>query len=176
MDLTNDSKKYDYFAYGSNLDVQAMKQWWQNKGENPDEYEPVVLYPAVLNGYRLSFNYYSKGGWNAGAANIMRSNGDQVYGLLMHIDEKERDILRTKEGVPGGAYYELSVPVFSFPGEEHYHKALTYKVMADREEQELQLPASDYMKILLEAAERYMFPRDYRAYLRSIPTLTPRLS
>ena len=56
MDLTDDSKKYYYFAYGSNLDVDAVKRWWQSKGENPDEYGPVVLYPGMLPDYRLSFN------------------------------------------------------------------------------------------------------------------------
>lgn len=153
-----------YFAYGSNMDKDDIDSWCDNHG-----YPRIVINkitPVVLNGYKLIFNYYShsRGG---GAANIVKSSNDCVYGLLMEIDNRDKDTISTKEGAPD-YYHEIKVDVVTFNG-EIFSDVLTYQTIKEKEKREIQLPTKYYMDLIINNAKKYNFPEEYLRYLNSIP-------
>jgi cation transport regulator ChaC len=79
-----------YFAYGSNLDQDAMRRvvggWKEVK-------------PAVLKGYRLVFNVYSVS-WRGGVANVVEDSAGTVYGAAYLIEEEQLSRLDRHLGVP----------------------------------------------------------------------------
>ena len=79
-----------YFAYGSNLDQDAMKRrikYWHD------------LKPAILRGFKLVFDHYSSS-WGGGVADVVESEGDIVYGGAYLLDESQLQTLDRYEGVP----------------------------------------------------------------------------
>ena len=121
--------------------------------------------PAKLDGYRLCFNYFSTSR-NGGTANIMESDEDHVFGLLIEMEEHDLETIRTKEGYPN-FYTEISVDVQRLDGTV-IQDVKTYKVVKSREEPSHQPPTSDYLSLIIRSAIRYDFPTDYVEYLQSI--------
>ena len=156
---------YFYFAYGSNMDKQDLDAWSQDKGL------PEITFgdasPARLAGYRLCFNYFSTGR-GAGAANIMKSDGDSVYGLLVKIGDSELEIIRKKEGHPR-YYYEICVDIETLDGTV-VKDVKTYKVVKDREKPDHQPPTRYYLQLIIKNARKHGFPSNYLAFLESIRT------
>lgn len=62
-----------YFAYGSNLN----KEWMENRCP-----ETIPLGPAKLKDYKLGFRFPSTSWPGGGAADIISSPGDVVFGRL----------------------------------------------------------------------------------------------
>lgn len=154
-----------YFAYGSNMDKGDLDKWCNCKGYPPITFLGVSR--AKLSGYKLSFNYYSfsrKGG----AANIMRSEKDCVYGLLIEMENGDLDTIRKKEGYP--CYYdEICVGVKTFDG-TLYRDVKTYKVVKSKEKSDHQPPTKDYMELIIRNAGEWSFPSKYIKRLKSIKT------
>lgn len=79
-----------YFAYGSNLDQDAMRRvvggWREVK-------------PAVLRGFRLVFNVYSVS-WKGGVANVVEDSSGVVYGAAYQLEEEQLSRLDKHLGVP----------------------------------------------------------------------------
>lgn len=84
-----------YFAYGSNLSIKQMKKRCP---------ECRLLGKAVLDGYRwiISTNGY---------ASIVRSEKDQVHGLIYELSASDEEKLDGYEGVAQGAYRKENIPV-----------------------------------------------------------------
>lgn len=77
-----------YFAYGSNLHVTQMANRC-----------PVSIFKGkgVLSGYRWQIN-------ERGVANVVRSSGDSVEGLIYLVNRKDERSLDRSEGVARGFY------------------------------------------------------------------------
>lgn len=162
----SEEKMIRYFAYGSNMDKEDLDRWCASRGF------PVVkflsVFPAELDGYRLCFNYFSASR-NGGAANLMESDEDHVFGLLIEIEERHLETIRTKEGYPN-FYAEISVDVQRLDGTV-VQDVITYKVVKSREEPSHQSPTRDYLSLIIRSAIRYELPTDYVNYLQSIKTI-----
>ncbi|HCJ66583.1 MAG TPA: hypothetical protein DHV62_04475 [Elusimicrobia bacterium] len=160
-----------YFAYGSNMDKEDLDKWCENRRLPKIEF--LSISPAKLNGYKLCFNYFSSSR-NAGAANIMESRNDCVYGLLLEIKDSDIEVIRRKEGYsrdPSKCYYdEISVNVEKFDG-ALIRNVKIYKVVKHREKPEHQLPTRYYMQLIIRNAKKYNFPKDYIQFLKSIKTI-----
>ena len=79
-----------YFAYGSNLDASHMQYRCPNAG---------VPNPGCLKGFRLDFTRYSPK-WSCGVADVVESEGGEVWGLVYEITKSDRDALDMYEGHP----------------------------------------------------------------------------
>ncbi len=77
-----------YFAYGSNLWQKQMKD------RCPDH---RVIGKGILKGYRWIIS-------TRGYANIVKSDSDEVYGVIYEITDSDEKTLDIKEGVKSGAY------------------------------------------------------------------------
>lgn len=86
-------KYLDYFAYGSNLNLQRLRN------RTPS---CVALGVAKLTGYRLCFHKRSPDG--SGKCNILHTGvrADRVYGVLYRLEAREKPLLDNAEGVGGG--------------------------------------------------------------------------
>ena len=155
----------NYFAYGSNMDEEDFEKRCNKKGWRMVKFQNRRV--AKLNGYKLTFNYYSPSR-KAGAANIMESKKDCAYGLLIEIEESNLETIRKKEGYPN-YYDEISVDVETFDGTPS-QDVKTYKVVKSREEHNHQPPTEEYMQLIIKNAKKYGFPKEYIEYLESFPT------
>lgn len=156
-------KTFNYFAYGSNMDKNDLDKWCKKKSNSKIEF--LDIRPAILEDYKLCFNYFSISR-NCGTANIMRKEESKVYGLLIKIDEKDKKKIREKEGHPNH-YFEIPVNVKTFEN-DIIKDVLTYKVVKEREKSEHQPPSKYYMSLIILNAEKYEFPAEYKKYLRSL--------
>lgn len=154
-----------YFAYGSNMDKGDLDKWCKKHGQPKFEY--LCVSPTKLCGYKLSFNYFSYSR-HAGAANIVRSDNDCVYGLLIGLEADDLDIIRQKEGFPN-YYSEIYVDVEKFDG-TIVQKVKTYKAVKKREKSIYQPPKKYYLNLIIKNAEKYSFPNEYVEFLKLLET------
>lgn len=159
-----------YFAYGSNMDLEDFSAWCKKK--NCVSPKLSDRKPVLLRGYRLQFNYYSDGR-GAGAANIMEGdNKDVVYGLLCEISNKERSVIRRKEGWKegnSGCYQEIDIKVETFNG-QIFSDVLTYKVNSSYEKPNHIPPTKDYLNLIISNSSKFGFPSEYIGFLKSVVT------
>ncbi|EHQ07082.1 gamma-glutamylcyclotransferase family protein [Leptonema illini] len=156
-----------YFAYGSNMDMADLSRWCKDKGHDLSSFCLHKLGIAYLEDFKLAFNYYSTLR-KAGAANIMPSKGNRVYGLLFEVDEKTRDqILRPKEGHPKH-YLEMECKVIF---NDSPVEAITYKVVLNKEKSGHQHPTKEYLNLIVSNGCENGFPKDYMTQLTVFSTL-----
>lgn len=86
-----DSKTY-YFAYGSNMSEKRMKEERKIKFHSRKK--------AILKDYKLVFNKMSESNNEIGFANIVKSVGDFVEGVLYEINSEDIKRLNKYEGFP----------------------------------------------------------------------------
>lgn len=124
---------------------------------------PVVIGPAMLEGYRLCFSAYSSG-WGCGVADIIPENGFNVWGLLYSLEEADMKKVDRYEGHPS-FYRRVEVEVSDVNGKVFF--SVSYEVV---EKKEFVPPSKEYLNIIKHAAEQYRFPQHYRDYLESVST------
>ena len=149
------------------MDEDDLGKWCSDRGYQKVKFINVA--PARLNGYKLSFNYFSKCRWKAGTANIMKSRDDCVPGLLVEIEDKDLDKIREKESHPN-YYHEIRVNVEKLD-KTFTQNVVTYKVVKHREESKHQPPMKYYLQLMIKSARRYGFPDDYVNYLELTETV-----
>lgn len=159
-------KMKKYFAYGSNMDKDDLDRWC-NKNNFP-KITPKSIIPAKLSDYRLEFNYFSSSR-RCGTANIMKEENGVVYGLLIEIDDNDIQTIRIKEGCPNN-YEEMEVCVNSLEGNK-IGKAITYKVIKNKQLNYHQPPSKDYLCLIISNATKYGFPSSYIEDLKQIKTI-----
>jgi len=160
-----ETKMIYYFAYGSNMDKEDLDKWCEKRGLPKVKF--LSISPTKLNGYKLSFNHFSTYR-NAGAANIMESKDDCVYGLLVEIGEGDVETIRIKEGCPD-YYKEICVDIEKFDGTVAWD-VKAYKVVKGREKSGHQPPTRCYVQSIIKTARKYNFPNEYIEFLESIKT------
>lgn len=143
-----------YFAYGSNLDGEQMRD------RCPDS---QLIGRARLLGYRLDFTRLSSKR-KCGVADVVEDTEEEVWGLIYEITEKDRDCLDRKEGHP--IYYRrCRVTVENDAGDKI--EALTYEVVNKKP---FIRPSPVYLNIIKNAAQEHNFPESYCNFLESVET------
>ena len=142
------------FAYGSNMDLDDYEAWCQKRKQPPGQI--LDLRPARLDDTKLSWNYHSeaRGG---GAANITMARERSVYGLALRVSADALRAFDRKEGHPhrytrGSKACRLRL----FDGGEL--DAWVYQVLPEFCLDRFVAPTQSYLRLIIQAAERYGFP------------------
>jgi len=146
-----------YFAYGSNMDSAEMAR---------DEKCPGALFAGTgyLINRRLVINKKSQK-WGS-AANIERSYGDTVYGVVYDItDEDEWKKLDKAEG----GYSRVNASVRMFP-DRHIESAVTYEAAPECNDSEGPT-LKVYRDMLVKGARENNLPDEYVDFLESLAVL-----
>lgn len=106
-----------YFAYGSNMDKQRMK-------ERKITFSDVERRAAHLSGYHLEFNKVANDNPLEGYANIVPDGSGLVEGVLYNIDAASLPKLDKCEGYPD-EYLKISIKVL-LPSDGQKVCAITY--------------------------------------------------
>lgn len=144
-----------YFAYGSNMDQDQMKERCPSA---------VLIGTATLADYHLVFTIFSPKR-QCGCADIVQSSDDTVYGLLYRLTDADMEAMDTFEGVPLHHYRRITVRVGGPSGEVD---AYSYDVIDKQKDLH---PSVHYLGLLQSAATRFAFPVSYREFIDSIQTL-----
>jgi gamma-glutamylcyclotransferase (GGCT)/AIG2-like uncharacterized protein YtfP len=151
-----------YFAYGSNLD------WAQIRKRCPST---KVVSVAAARGYRLAFTRFSTNR-QCGAADILPSPADEVWGMLYEIDEAEIGFLDECEGFRPGrtreenAYERVEMEVWKTGTHVNPQRAWTYVVV--RKLDSCPRPSAEYKRLMVDGARQWGFPARYLEQLEAI--------
>ena len=144
-----------YFAYGSNMDQAQMRE------RCPDS---KLIGKAVINGYKIAFTIFSPKR-HCGCADILKSEGERVWGLLYEISDSDLASLDMYEAHPH-KYRRFTVDVKDDAGTTYV--AETYEVAA--KEGEFIKPSKHYLGIMQQAAKDFDFSTEYILTLSEVPT------
>ena len=146
------------FAYGSNMHRGDLCRWLTANGY-PGE-GPVETHAAILNDYKLVWNYHSRSR-NAAAANVNPAEGAKVYGVVLRVSAETLAGIDEKEGHPK-RYSRNPVPrtCHLLHGGAAID-AWVYVVQPAYQETKIQRPRADYIRLMTEAAREYDFPTTY---------------
>jgi gamma-glutamylcyclotransferase len=133
-----------YFAYASNMNLAQMKRWCP-----ASRFFKTVL----LEGFRFVYDGFSVP-WDGAVGNIVKGDGEGVWGALFEITESNRITLDAFEGYPR-AYDRREVEVKDRDG--NAYRAMTYF----RTGRALGKPHPDYEKVVLDGAKECALPEDY---------------
>lgn len=146
-----------YFAYGSNQDEDQMR------ARCPDS---KFVGKFVLKDYRLAFSIFSPKR-QCGCADIIKSPGDEVWGLVYEISPADLERLDEFEAHPE-KYKRFTTSVENERGEKQIVEA--YEVV-EKSVEHLP-PSKEYFGIITRAAEIYNFPESYKKFLTSFKILS----
>ena len=145
-----------YFAYGSNMNPERMKE----RGVNFLSRKRAILY-----GWRLEFNKEALRNPKEGYANIVKDENSFVEGCIYEIKEDDFKKLDKYEGYPEH-YYRVEVKVRMDDGDEV--DAITYVANPNKVKEGLK-PSKEYLDHLLKGSD--LLSDDYINKLKAIETL-----
>jgi len=152
-----------YFAYGSNLDWERMKERCPSA---------EFLCKASLPDYRIDFTRKSDI-LNCGVADIIWDENNKAYGVVYRIDEVDLGKLDKREGyIPQGdknAYKRIETMVFEEDNREKPITAFTYEFV--KKEFGKHKPNRKYKDFIVNGAKFWKLPEDYINFLENIQTL-----
>jgi len=152
-----DGERQLYFAYGSNLDPEQMKE------RCPDS-KFVTL--ACFPNHRLVFNKPSKK-WEAKVADIVFRPGEVVWGVVYRVSDTDIESLDRFEVTHlANGYVRQKVVVCTEDSLEL--SAWTYFVKIKEDEGR---PSKRYLSTILKGARHYCLPADYLNFLGTIETV-----
>ncbi len=146
------------FCYGSNLPTRRLK-------ERIGEFK--LLGNATLQEYKLLFNKISIDGSGKGNIHYTNENADVVWGIVIEITEKQKNILDKYEG-KGKGYSEVSMNVTLTDGTEIY--ANTYVADIDKISDNLK-PFDWYKALVVFGTLEHRFPIDYIDNIKSVESI-----
>jgi gamma-glutamylcyclotransferase (GGCT)/AIG2-like uncharacterized protein YtfP len=138
-----------YFAYGSNMDFQQMKD------RCPDSF---IVGEGELRDFQLEFNIFSAKR-RCGCADIVHSLGNSVWGLIYQLTPEDLSSLDKYEGCPDN-YKRIEVTVVKRDGSEV--RCQSYDVVR---KQGPFLPSREYLQKITTAATTFRFPKSYVDFL-----------
>ena len=115
-----------YFAYGSCTCLDSLS------GTLGLDVRDYLIGPAILEDYKLRFNYPSLNGINY-YCNIDNQPGSQVEGCLFHLPQSVIEPLRDREGFSQGRYHEKMITVQST--DATHENVLVYQASVTSEEE-----------------------------------------
>ncbi len=133
-----------YFAYGSNMVLEAMRERCPTAR---------VLAPAVLHDWRYRIN-------DRGFATVVPEAGGIVHGLLWEIDARAEAELDVYEALEEGMYHKTQLTVVEAKGPV---TAMVYLATGSDPGR----PIPGYQEEIVEAARVLGMPDDYLQELRS---------
>ena len=152
-----------YFAYGSNLDLERMK-------ERCPSAEFFCI--ASLPNYRIEFTRKSSI-LSCGVADIIWDENNKTYGVVYRIDEIDLGKLDKHEGyMPQrgkNAYKRIEIMVFEEDNKEKPITVFTYEV--EKKEFGKYKPNEDYKNLIITGAKLWNFPKEYINFLENIETM-----
>lgn len=159
--MTNET--FLYFAYGSNLSSERIKV------QNPSA---VAVGPALLEDYKLDFNFHSKR-WHGAPATIQAEPGSQVYGVLWKLHLDNLSSLDNQEGVKSKIYNRFQVEVRTLKDgvlSQEKSSAFSYQLHPDRctSTGKDKQPSKVYLNVMLNGARENQLPQDYIKKLEAI--------
>ena len=139
-----------YFAYGSNLDLLQMK--------NRCPSYKLITKGSLLD-HRLTFNRYSEK-WDGGVADVIQDEDSEVWGLIFEISDSDLVRLDHYEGYYKDkiSLYERRNAVIDTPNGQ-VDDGWVYTVV---EKEKFVQPTLEYLQIIIDAAVRWDFPKDYQ--------------
>jgi gamma-glutamylcyclotransferase (GGCT)/AIG2-like uncharacterized protein YtfP len=140
-----------YFAYGSNLNAERMK--------NRKAFYTHRVH-AKLHGYRLVFAFNSGSGF--GSASIVPDPNSEVHGALYTLEKGGLEKLDMFEWVDKKGYRRSTMKVELDSGE--MMDCTAYIAMPDFEKDGL-IPSKDYLGHLLKGKD--ILPADYYSFLEN---------
>jgi len=152
-----------YFAYGSNLD------WEQMKARCPSSEFACI---ALLKDHRLSFSRHSAVR-NCGVAHILKEKGSDVWGVVYEVSEEDMRVLDTYEGYDPdrdfseNAYNRENIVIYRNGNINESIEAITYYAVP---QDGTHIPSAQYKAHIVNGAEHWSLPDEYRAELRVIRT------
>ncbi len=139
-----------YFAYGSCMCPVDLKR---SLGENTHDY---VVGPAILQGYRLGFHYYSSKR-QCGALDILPDSKHKIHGVLYRLPKRLSNHLDRRERVQQGDYRHEQVSVES--DGQYFSQVRTYVVV---QKTPIEIPPNDwYFNVVLRGAATCRLPEHY---------------
>ena len=154
-----------YFAYGSNLDWDQMRERCTS---------PVFLFKAQLpGGYRLAFTRYSTKR-RCGVSDVVEDPQGTVWGVVYEFGDDDLARLDRSEGYREGrsanSYWRRSITVVKdgLPGHEFDVESYFAEQQPDTPR-----PSQDYVDHIIRGAIYWELPADYIAGLTKIPTAPP---
>ncbi len=141
-----------YFAYGSNLNRSQMQD--RCPGSR-------IFRSGCLEGYRIDFTRFSSG-WSGGVADVVKSEGAEVWGVVYEITDLDLAELDKYESHPD-AYKRFQTTIRT--GDEEMEGVWTYRV---REKAGFIPPSQRYLDILKRACMEYEFPDWYCQWLNKV--------
>jgi len=164
-----------YFAYGSNMNPQAVAEWCRHYAHRAPAMKQAK--PSILDNYRLSFSIYSEY-WGGGIGDIAYDPGKYVAGALFDLSETEMKILDTKVGrkldemdKEIGVYKRIEVAVAPL-GKGESVQAVTYQGITV--EKDHIPPTLHYMDVVIQGAYATGLSMMWISYLQSFSTQTGR--
>ena len=152
-----------YFAYGSNLDWERMKERCPSAS---------FYRKTSLPNYRIDFTRESSES-KCGVADIVKDNNFKVYGVVYRIDEIDLGKLDKHEGyIPQrdkSAYKRIEIMVFEEDNGEEPITAFTYEVV--KKEFGKYKPDREYKNFIVNGAKYWKLPEDYINFLENIETM-----
>jgi len=145
-----------YFAYGSNMDSQRMK-------EREVKYSKREL--AIMIGHELFFNKQASRNPNEGYANLIPKEGTATEGILYEINDEDIVKLDKFEGYPNH-YIKKTIKVKLKNGNEV--DALVYLAQSDKTKNGLK-PCKEYLNHLKQGED--LLSEKYSNLLESFDTL-----
>ena len=142
-------KKFLYFAYGSNMDEAQME--FRCPGAR-------LLRKVTVPDYTFRID-------TRGVASIIPKRGAEVTGLLWEIDKYHIQSLDRFEGIKGGYYRKVGLPLVI---EGHTDSAIAY--LSNSSCDGHNTPKPGYMEKIVRAAKDHGFDE---AYIRELETFLP---
>lgn len=137
-----------YFAYGRNINKKQMKERFGK--------EPHSIGVGVLNDYKLCFNKSLDG-----KANIIKQDGEKVYGLIYKLSDKDLKELDKYEGVPN--HYKREKICVKFK-DKIYH---CWVYIATKIDNSLK-PPKDYIDEIINSMKENNFPLEYIERIKNV--------
>lgn len=153
------------FAYGSNMNISNLKKWLKVNGY--DDKKIVNTEVAILNGYKIVWNYYAPNR-NGGVANLESDTGSIIWGVLIEIESSLLNAFDKKEGPPV-TYFRKKEKVTTLLGLKV--TAWIYMAESNCNGKSDIWPHWEYKKLIIDAAKEHHFPEDYIHSLELIPSL-----
>jgi gamma-glutamylcyclotransferase len=151
-------KRYLYFAYGSNLNWNQMKERCPQS-----RFIAIAYYPNhILSFTRQSVSErWGKGSW---VADMVFSPGDRVWGVVYELSEPDLINLDKCEGINLERGY-LRQEIVVHTKEEERIVAWSYFV---KNKTGRGSPSDKYLKVVLAGARFHSLPEDYLDFLEKI--------
>lgn len=142
-----------YFAYGSNMSAAQMAERCPGA---------TALGAARLAGWKLRFDRPSSR-WGGFVADIVASEGAEVWGVLWRVTDAHMESLDRFEGVSSGAYRRIEVSV-STQLDGRTHRAEAYAVCDPARSGR---PSDLYLGVMVAGAMEHRLPAEYVRQLRA---------